>query len=298
MLVLYPVFALLSLLPNVTAIAKLVPAAVAAVMVLCSIIVVKSTMDGQRWRAWPDVAPGSLHKPWPASPLDLGVVVATHFGAFGVNGSVPAILCEMKDPKQFPFAFKSAMLFIGAIYVAVMGCGYYGYGEFMQSDIVSSLSSFPASEAQAFGTPFAEWTGVRAVVLEDIMSLLLLVKLTIGFPLNLIAVFYSLQTFKYTRDYVPAGSVANKAMRLALAALIILIARLVPDFGKLFALVASVFGPLLQCVLPVVFGHKVRSDMGAGGYSLLRQLMHTFMLVVALFTMTVGFYQALQDVVS
>ena len=34
------------------------------------------------------------------------------------------------------------------VYLAVMCCGYYGYGEFMQPDIVKSFSSFPATEEQ------------------------------------------------------------------------------------------------------------------------------------------------------
>ena len=42
-----------------------------------------------------------------------------------------------------------AMTIVLVIYASVMLCGYYGYGEFMQSDIVKSMTSFPASEEQA-----------------------------------------------------------------------------------------------------------------------------------------------------
>ena len=38
----------------------------------------------------------------------MGRVVASMFGAFSVNGNVPSILCEMKDPMEFPFAYKTA----------------------------------------------------------------------------------------------------------------------------------------------------------------------------------------------
>ena len=40
--------------------------------------------------------------------MAMGRVVASMFGAFSVNGNVPSILCEMKDPMEFPFAYKTA----------------------------------------------------------------------------------------------------------------------------------------------------------------------------------------------
>merc|ERR1719215_1871867 len=105
----------------------------------------------------------------------MGTVVAILFGSFSANGGVPAVLCEMKDPMQFPLAIKSAMAMIAATYLMVMGAGYYGYGEFIQSDIINSLTLFPANQAQAFTVPFHSWTGGSAKVLEDVMSALLLV---------------------------------------------------------------------------------------------------------------------------
>merc|ERR1719254_483350 len=62
LLCLSPAFAFLSLLPNVTAIAKLTPLAVVAIVLICGIIVVKSTMDAQRWQQWPDLDAAELHK--------------------------------------------------------------------------------------------------------------------------------------------------------------------------------------------------------------------------------------------
>eukprot|EP00972_Heterocapsa_arctica_P013722 2024425-Heterocapsa_arctica.AAC.1 len=66
----------------------------------------------------------------------MGTVVASLFGAFSVNGSVPCVLCEMQDPSEFPFAYRTAMMVVFGIYMCVMCCGYYGYGEFMQPDLL------------------------------------------------------------------------------------------------------------------------------------------------------------------
>jgi len=110
LLVLFPFFCCLALLPNLTAVAKLVPLAVAAVVALCSIIVCKSALDSQRWQEWTSESQGLLHRAWPQKPLDVGVVIATLFGAFAVNGNVPSLLCEMKEPLHFPFAFRTAIV--------------------------------------------------------------------------------------------------------------------------------------------------------------------------------------------
>lgn len=298
LIVMYPVFGCLAMLPNVTAIAKLVPLAVVAIVLLCSTIIFKSVMDGQRWQAWPDLDEKALHKRWPEAPLDLGIVVASLFGAFGVIGNVPSVLCEMKDPMQFPLAFKTALCIVGGLYLVVMGAGYYGYGEFIQSDIVDSLTSFPANQTQAFQVPFEDWTGPKAKILEDILSSLLLVKLMIGLPLNYMVIFYSFQTFKHTKHVVPPGSFRNKVMRGAIVALAVLVARLVPDFGELFALVCSIFGPLLQVIFPLFFGYKIRHELGAKRSSCPRRALHALMVVVAIFTITIGFWESLQDVLS
>jgi len=294
LLYLSPAFGLLAMLPNVTAVAKLVPLAIIAIVALCSIIVLKSFMDAQRWQTWPDLEPEKLHKAWPSSPMNLGPVVAILFGSFSVNGNVPSVMCEMKDPMQFPLALKTAMGMVGMIYLMVMGACFYGYGEFTQSDIVDSLSYFPANQFQAFNEPFRKWTGGSAAVLGNVMSVLLLVKLAIGLPLNLMVVFYSFQTFRYTKDYVPAGSAANKLMRLAVVALAVVVGLVVTNFSQLFALVCAIFGPLLQTVLPLFFSYRIRRVRSM----CLRQCVHYAMLVVAGFTLTIGTYESVVDIVG
>uniref|UniRef100_A0A7S2IY42 Amino acid transporter transmembrane domain-containing protein n=1 Tax=Zooxanthella nutricula TaxID=1333877 RepID=A0A7S2IY42_9DINO len=288
-----PVFGVLALLPNVSAVAQAVPAAVVCVVVLCGIIIAKSAIDAEKWQAWPPAAPGAMHRMWPDTFMDLGTAFATLFGAFGVNGNVPSVLCEMKDPAQFPLAFKTAMAIVVVIYASVMGVGYYGYGQFIQPDIIYSLTSFPADHDQAFNVPFEMWTGPKARVLEYILTCLLLVKLLVGLPLNLMVVFSSLQTFRCTKDYVPAGSWRNTAMRLAVVAIAVVIARAVPNFNVLFALVCSVCGPPMQCILPLAFSFLVRRGMGGAPSSPLRRALHLGLGGVAAFTLTVGFWQSL-----
>lgn len=292
-LYMFPVFALVAMLPNVTAVAKAVPLAVASVLGLCLLIVGKSFMDGQYWQHWPDAEePPVLHRMWPQGFLPFGTVVATMFGAFGVNGNVPTILCEMRDQTEFKFAFRTAMLAVGLIYALVMGCGYYGYGEFMQPDIIKSMASSPADKHEAFHVKYDEWTGPKAKVVEDIASALLFVKLMIALPLNMMVIFYSFQTLKYTKDYVPAGSAANKAMRIVVVAIAELIAQCIPNFGNLFAVVCSLAGPMLQVIFPLMFSSRIRAQFRGKPSSGLRRFMHGLIYVLAAFTLTVGLYSS------
>jgi len=296
--ILAPVLGLISLLPNITTISKAVPLAVLGVIVLCCIIIIKSSMDSQRWGHWSTDAQEKLHRLWPVGAMDLGSVTATLFGAYGVNGNVPSVLCEMKNPMEFPKAYRTAMGIVTTLYMLVMGCGYWGYGQFMQDDIVESMTRFPANGQEAFTVEYAQWTGPTAKALEEIVSICLFVKLMIGLPLNLMVIFYSLQTFTYTKNFVPLGTWRNKVMRLSVVALAVLIAQLVPNFGKLFALVCSIFGPLMQCFFPIWFSYKIRKAQGAPMTASGRRIFHGLILLLAFFTMTVGFIQSLKAVLE
>mmetsp|Transcript_99998 Transcript_99998/g.137625 ORF Transcript_99998/g.137625 Transcript_99998/m.137625 type:complete len:493 (-) Transcript_99998:226-1704(-) len=298
LLALSPAIALLSLLPNVSAVAKVVPVAAVCVIVLVNIIVFKSVFDGHRWQNWPDLDESQLFQLWPSSTLDMGTVVASLLGAFSAVSNVPSVLCEMKDPKEFPKAWKVTITAVSIIYVIVMCAGYYGYGAFMQPNIVLSMSSFPANQQQAMETPFEDWTGPKCMIVRVICSTLIVVKLAIALPLNMMVIFYSFQTFEYTKDCVPVGSAANKVMRLAVVALVILIGHSVSNFNQLFALVMSVCGPTLQLFLPIFLSFRIRHRLGAKMSSGFRRVAHFLIVLLGVFTLTIGFSMSIKDIVE
>merc|ERR550539_196442 len=203
----------------------------------------------------------------------------------------------MKEPAHFPFAFKLAMAAIGTIYMFVMCGGYYGYGEFLQSDLIASLTAFPANAQEAFSSP-TEWTGPVAPMLNVVISCLLFVKLLIGLPLIMMVIFHSFQTFQYTRDVLPVGSLPNRVMRLVVACCAVLSAQTVSNFNQLFALVCAVFFPLMQCILPIFFSYKIREACGAPASSWLRRVLHAFMIMLALLTLTIGTHGSVSDILE
>merc|ERR1712061_710243 len=109
-------------------------------------------------------------------------------------------------------------------------------------------------------------------------------------------IFYSLQTYKYSKNHFPVGSKPNILMRAIVVAMAELIVLLIPDFNKLFALVCSIFGPLLQVIFPLLFASKLRSERNVPKSNLFLRGLHASMVGVAIFTITIGFWESLSDV--
>jgi len=55
--------------------------------------------------------------------------------------------------------------------------------------------------------------------------------LMVGFPVNLMVVFYSFQTFEYTRDVVPSGNAAKKPMQVTVVVIVLGIGSLISSFN-------------------------------------------------------------------
>jgi len=87
-------------------------------------------------------------------------------------------------------------------------------------------------------------------------------------------------------------------MRLFVVAIAVLIGWAVPDFGVLFALMASAFFPFMQCFMPLGFSFLIRKSMGQMSSPCFRQALHIAMGGVAAFTLTVGFWQSLQAAIQ
>merc|ERR1719379_570712 len=89
----------------------------------------------------------------------------------------------MAHPEQFLPAFKVALAVVFAVYIAVMFCGYYGYGDQVSNNVVHSMMRPPLApcEVHSFSTDRQQshssgWIGV-------VMAFLVSVYLFLGFSL-------------------------------------------------------------------------------------------------------------------
>lgn len=299
LLAISPVLACLALVPDVSTIAKASPLGVFAICTVCVIIVVKSLIDATSRQGWSEKDQKGLHVAWKLSLERLSPSLATLLGAFGVVPNLPSIMCEMKEPADFPKAFRLALLMIVVIYIAVMNSAYYAYGTFMQKDITQSLVKQPSGPEEAFTIAYSKWTGKTTPYLNEVVNGLLTVKLVIVIPLMLVVVFQSLQTYKCTRKLMIPGSKRSKVVRISVVAVAVLIGLAVPDFAELLSLVAAMFVPFLCLIYPVVFHFRVsKSYNDAPEQPMLRMLLHVVMILIALYVFIVGTYQSVKDVTS
>eukprot|EP00928_Gymnodinium_smaydae_P058856 TRINITY_DN4205_c1_g2_i1.p1 TRINITY_DN4205_c1_g2~~TRINITY_DN4205_c1_g2_i1.p1 ORF type:complete len:538 (-),score=65.72 TRINITY_DN4205_c1_g2_i1:309-1793(-) len=303
--VLYLPFCGLACLRDMTTIAKLVPIAIAAAIARCFVIIGKSMLDTPVWYSWETDEHGfllgqnntsldaTLFQTWPVSGMALGSVTGLSFGAYGVNGNVPSVLCEMRDPSQMPRALRTSLAFCLSLYLCIMLVGHYGYGNFVQDNLLDSMSRSPANAEEAFTKPWCWWTGPCGWQAALMMQVLVLANMIISFPLNLMAVIQSFQNLDGVREYVPVGSVANYGMRITMVTIIFAISFTIDKFGLVFGLFASVCGPAIQTLFPIVFGYMIEKSLGGSVRLTPGKILS---LMVACFCMVVGFLDSMSEI--
>eukprot|EP00928_Gymnodinium_smaydae_P069006 TRINITY_DN5234_c0_g2_i2.p1 TRINITY_DN5234_c0_g2~~TRINITY_DN5234_c0_g2_i2.p1 ORF type:complete len:467 (+),score=55.01 TRINITY_DN5234_c0_g2_i2:81-1403(+) len=297
----------LACLRDMTTIAKLVPIAIAAAIARCFVICFKATLDAPVWYSWETDEHGfllgqnntsldaTLFQTWPVSGMALGTVTGLSFGAYGVNGNVPSVLCEMQDPSQMPKALRFALTFCLSLYLCIMLLGHYGYGNFVQDNLLDSMSRSPANAEEAFTKPWCLWTGPCGWQAAMMMQVLVLANMVISFPLNLMAVIQSFQSLDDVREIVPVGSFANYAMRMAMVTVIFAISFTIDKFGLVFGLFASVCGPAIQTLYPIVFGHMIEKSVGLSVRVTPGKILS---ILVACFCMVVGFLDSMAEITN
>jgi len=298
-LVISPVLWLGCMLRDLTAIAKLMPVGVVAAIGSCVLMITKAYMDVDNWQDWPEQDQAKIHSMWPEHGfMPLGSVVATLFGAFGVMGNVPTIAGEMRQPRHFPRALKVAMCIVMLLYLGIMVSGYWGYGNFIQDNILISMSQSPANAGEAFKAPVDQWTGPRSRIIPALVAWCVLVNLLLSYPLNMMCIFTSIQSLESSQQTLNPGTLANYGMRTGLMGLTIVIALAVENFSVVFSLFAALTGPLQGVFIPVVFGGMVMKKIGAEGTSLPRRIFHAVIMLYAAFCLVIGTVDAVTGVIE
>uniref|UniRef100_A0A7S2IU93 Amino acid transporter transmembrane domain-containing protein n=1 Tax=Zooxanthella nutricula TaxID=1333877 RepID=A0A7S2IU93_9DINO len=293
-----PLLWFLCMLRNLTAVAKLVPVAVIGALGSAVLIIVSSTKAQHVWMSWSDEDIEKVHSFGIQGFLPLGSVTATLLGAYSVMGSVPPILNEMKKPKGFPTAIKFAIIAAATIYLCVIAFGYWGFGNFIQADIRRSMARFPANATEAFGVPASHWTGESDRLLPAVMSCCVLTNLLISYPLCMMSIFVSIQGLWCAMAACQPGQFRNYMMRSTFVLVTVLIAMAVPNFGVLFAVFASIGGPVQGLFLPILFGALIRKKIGAKGSSPLRWFFHAVILIFGLFGISFGLVDSLGNLLE
>eukprot|EP00928_Gymnodinium_smaydae_P058619 TRINITY_DN417_c0_g1_i2.p1 TRINITY_DN417_c0_g1~~TRINITY_DN417_c0_g1_i2.p1 ORF type:complete len:522 (-),score=80.10 TRINITY_DN417_c0_g1_i2:166-1497(-) len=291
-------------LRDMSALAKLVPLGVVAAFTSCFIICAKAMLDSRVWADWETNEHGfllgknelpldsKLFQTWPVSSTALGSVTGIIFGAFGVNANIPSVLREMRDPSEMPKALRTALATCLCIYLCIMLIGHYGYGNFVQGNLLDSMMRAPVDAEEAFTKPWCWWTGRCGWKIALVMQVCVLTNLVISFPLNLMAVIQSFESLEGVREKIPVGSFANYSLRISLVAIIFAIAFTIDKFGLVFGLFASLCGPVLQAIFPIMFGYLIQKSLDR---SVRLSPIKVIIVLVASFCFVVGFIDSVNE---
>jgi amino acid permease len=296
-IIIAPVVWLLSMMRDVSAIAKLIPIGVVAAILSCVLIIANAGMDSQLWEDWSPEEVKQLHNVWPVgSFMSLGSLTATAFGAFGCVGILPAIIDEMKSQDRFKRSFRTALSIVMVLYICIMLVGYHAYGNFIQPNILKSMTYHPSTYEES-SLPPEEWTGRHSNVVPTAMSCCMLVNLVISYPLLLAPVFIAIQRTPYGKENLQLGSKRNLFMRTTIVLLTVAIPLVFDDFSLIFDLFASICMPVQGVLIPIVFGSKIRKKVGAEDTCLSRKILHVMMSTVAIFCMIIGLTDSMSKMV-
>jgi len=285
-----PVLWGLCMLRDISAIAKLMPVAVLAALGSVFLITLAALLAANRRAEWITPDDPRLHTYWPEHGfMPVGTVLATFAGAFAVMSSITPVVNEMKRPRKFPKALKMSLTIVCGGYMSVMVIGYWAWGNFMQDNIVETMSRMPANATQAFEMPFSEWTGHGTPYLAHMLSYAVLTNLLLSYPLNMMSVFASIQGLSCAKTTLQPGQPANYVMRTALVVTTVVIATVVNNFGVVYSIFSALCMPIMAMAIPIIFGDIIRTKVGAKRSGPVRWFFHALILLLALFTLVIGF---------
>lgn len=292
-----PALLVLAVLPD-SVIAKIMVFGMFASLSSCVLICVKGYLDAHFWQSWPEQELAHLHSTWPEEPASMGTVLAVLFSAFSVMGTVPCIRGQMHDTQQFLPAFRRAMAIVFCMYVAVMLLGYWGYGNYVQHNVVDSMMFPPATPHQARmsdrkdlgsdrrqGRPF----GIVMAVLVTIylfLSFSLFFKCTAGMLQNLLSSVCSFES----------SDTSHYAIRVMLVIVVVLVAEAVPHFRTLMAIMSSVCCSCNNVFFPLLFAFKLEDREFR--VSVYRRMVHICILVLALLCFCLGLFNSVSNLVK
>jgi len=298
-----PVLLALSMLKDLQAMAKIMPIGVFASLLSCFMICVKSGLDSRLWReaAAEDLsALDEFHSIVPAEFNCLGTIMAVLFAAYSVMGTVPSIRGKMQDPLEFPKAFNTALSIVLVVYMAVMLSAYYGYGNYVKSNVVSSMiHPFQIQHGdEGMHRPWFDKIG-----LGKMMSVLVTSYLLIGFTLFFTVVMGMVQKLRPESSICVPLSALNRCMRVTIVLAVSGIGLCMPHFREVMAIMASVCVTCNNVFFPLFFSHKLEWDANLKSddprrTSVCRNIGHFFILCLGIFCFCLGLHDSILKLIE
>lgn len=307
-----PLLLSLAMLKDLQAMAKIMPIGVFASMTSCVLICVKAALDARLWRDRPAEERIALHSLWPEELDSLGTIIAVLFAAYSVMGTVPSIRGQMQDPHAFPTAFRTAIAVVFVVYMAVMTIGYYGYGNYVQDNVVSSMMHPHLAIIQLDGTEDHKHSKQKHAAkswmeellhnaLGTLMAGLVSTYLLIGFALFFACVMGLLQNIRPTSVVCVPNSWQNRGLRIFLVLAVSGVGLMVPHFREVMAIMSSICCSCNNVFFPLIFAHKLESELPENDEtrtSCIRRIAHVFIFLIAVYCFCMGLHDSVLKLVK
>jgi len=161
--------------------------------------------------------------------------------SFGVNSVLPTLEYSMETPEDFPMVSNVSFFIITEIYIAVGLCGYAGWGDLVESNVLQSITS-------SYG--IHSFLGVLA----DIVTVLITIHLCVTFPLPMNPININLES-ALGIDKLEGRTewVSRVVVRTLVMSIMVFVAMVVPYFGDVVGFVSALAGIAVAFFLPVLF---------------------------------------------
>lgn len=301
MVLVTPLLTILALLKDST-LANIMSIGMLASLGSCVLICIKGFLDARIWQAWPEEEHVHVHRIWPDDCAALGTVLAVMFSAFSVMGTVPCIRGQMKDPTEFLPAFQTSLVIVLGMYLAVMFLGYWGYGNYVQHNVVNSMMYPPRTLDEALSFQGLEEHDMIQNPIGIIMAVLVTTYLFLGFSLFFKCIAGMVRNLLGKSQLYKEGTVANQMLRTFMVVAIVAVGLAVPHFLDVMAIMSSVCCSCNNVFFPLAFAFKLEmfGDSEAGMKSpyrvtRCRRIGLTCIMILGIFCFSLGLWSSLSN---
>ena len=204
--------------------------------------------------------------------------------ALGAHSVIPNQVNEMQHARRDYKKFTAyAYILIACVYCTVAACGYAGYGESVQDNVLISIDSPTADH--------------KTHVLTQIARLFISLHVIVAYPLPLNPVSLFVEEQLGVLALSPSAQLLPRlVLRSTLVLSTVFIASVVPYFGSILSLVSALSVIATAFVLPPIFYYLLFRAQREFGYVEMGKLV--VILALGLLSLVIGLYYAVTGLVD
>jgi hypothetical protein len=196
-------------------------------------------------------------------------------------------------------------MIVFGMYLAVMLLGYWGYGNFVQHNVVDSMMFPPRTPEEALynqGPEARENSGINPIGV--LMAVLVTTYLFLGFSLFFKCVAGMMKNLLGGREnsslnrLYKEGTRENNVLRGVMVVIVVMVGLAVPHFRDLMAIMSSVCCSCNNVFFPLLFACLLEKESAGTRFSTGRRIAHLAIFVLGLFCFSLGLWSSLSNLLQ